>query len=241
MPEPVGVQPVVADRLVDQHQVADRVLGGADPAGRLHPDLAAVRLAVIPDRLEHHQGHRQGGGRAHLPGRGLDEVRPGQHRQPGGAAHVVQRDQLAGLQDHLEVGRVPAGLPHRGDLVEDQLVVPGQERAPVDHHVDLVGAGRDRRPHVGQLHLQAGPAAREGRWRRWPRGCRCPSPRPRRPQPGPGRRRPPRPSGRSGRPGRGAWPWRTSRAPCPGCPGPPGWSGRSSRSPGRAPAAWPWS
>src|ERR1700722_13688449 len=162
-PEPVGGQPVIAGRLVDQHQVEDGVLGRADPAGRLDPYLPAVRLAVVPDRLQHHQGHREGGRRAHLPGRGLDEIGPGQHRQPGGAAHVVQRDQLAGLQDHLEVGIVPADLVHRGDLVEDQPVLPGEERAAVDHHVDLVGARRDRRPDIGQLHVRAAPAAREGR------------------------------------------------------------------------------
>ena len=37
-----------------------------------------------------------------------------------------------------------AGGLHRDDLVEHLAVAPGQERAPVDHHVDLGGAGRDR-------------------------------------------------------------------------------------------------
>ena len=54
-----------------------------------------------------------------------------------------------------------AGFPDGGDLVEDLLVVPGEEGAAVDHHVHLVGAGRDRVLHVGQLDVQAGPAAGE--------------------------------------------------------------------------------
>ena len=54
-----------------------------------------------------------------------------------------------------------AGVPDGGDLVEDLLVAPGEEGAAVDHHVHLVGAGRNRVPHVGQLDVQAGPAAGE--------------------------------------------------------------------------------
>src|SRR5579875_2633442 len=167
--EPARVQPVLPRRLVDQHQVPDGVLGGADAAGRLDADLAAVRLAEVPHRLQHDQRHRQRGGRGDLAGGCLDEVGAGEHGQPRGAAHVVQRDKLAGLQDHLQAR--PAGLPgcsggvarlpDRGDLVVDGLVGPGQEGAAVDHHVDLVRARRDRRLHVGELDVQAGTAAGE--------------------------------------------------------------------------------
>src|ERR1700689_2549060 len=158
--EPAGVQPVLTRRLVDQDQVADGVLGGADAAGGLDADLAAVVLAEVADGLQHDQGHRERGGGGDLTGRGLDEVGARQHGQPRSAPHVVQRDQFAGLQDHLEMGSA-AGLLDRDDLVEDLLVAAGEEAAPVDHHVHLVGAGRDRVLHVGQLDVQAGPAARE--------------------------------------------------------------------------------
>ena len=84
-----------------------------------------------------------------------------------GAADVVVGLQLAGLEDHLEVGagsiRPGARFADRDDLVVHPLVVPGQERAPVDHHVDLVGAGLDRVLGVGQLHVERGAAARERR------------------------------------------------------------------------------
>ena len=96
-----------------------------------------------------------------------------------------------------------AGLVHGDDLVEDVQVVAGQERAAVDDHVDLVGAGRRRRPDVGELDVQAGPAGGERRWRRWRRGCRCPLPRPLATRPGRGRRRPPRPRGTVGSAGSG--------------------------------------
>ena len=175
-----------------------------------------------------------------LAGRGLDEVGAGEHAEPGGPAHVVVGDELAGLQDDLEV-RVAAGLLDGDDLVEHLEVAAGQEGAAVDHHVDLVGAGGDRVPRVGELDLEAGPAARErgGDAARRARRCRA-APRPP-PAPCPGRRRSRRPGGCRGPPGRAAGPWRTARAPCPGCPRPPAWSGRSSGSPGRSPTPWPWS
>ena len=98
-----------ADGLVDHDQVLDRVLGGPDAAGRLHADLPPGGGAEVADRLQHHQGHRQRRRDRDLAGGGLDEVAAGQHGQPGGPPHVVVGGQLAGLQDHLEVG-VPAGL-----------------------------------------------------------------------------------------------------------------------------------
>ena len=85
-----------------------------------------------------------------LAGRGLDEVGAGGHGQDRGATDVVERLELAGLEDHLEV-RLAAGLLDRDDLVEDRAVVAGQEGAAVDDHVDLVGARLDRRRVLGEL------------------------------------------------------------------------------------------
>src|SRR5580704_16715745 len=147
--EPVGIEPVLPRRLVDQNQIADGVLGGADAAGGLDADLAPVGRAEVPNGLQHDQGDRERGGRADLAGRGLDEVGAGQHGQPRGTAHVVQRDQLAGLQDDLEVGGIFDDFADGGDLVVDQLVVPGQEGAAVNDHVHLVGASLDRVLRVG--------------------------------------------------------------------------------------------
>ena len=56
-----------------------------------------------------------------------------------------------------------AGLPDLGDLLEDLEVAAGQERAPVDDHVDLVGAGLDGVLGVGELDVHRGPAAGERR------------------------------------------------------------------------------
>ena len=55
------------------------------------------------------------------------------------SAPASSASQLAGLQDHLEVRR-PARRLDRDDLLVDLKVASGQERAPVDDHVDLVGA-----------------------------------------------------------------------------------------------------
>src|SRR3712207_8069786 len=114
----------------------------SDAAGGRDADQPAGGGPEVPDRLHHHQAHRQGGRRGDLAGGGLDEVAAGEHRQPGGAADVVQGDQFAGLEDDLEV-RVPARLLHRDDLVEDVEVAAGEEGAAVDDHVDLVGRSEE--------------------------------------------------------------------------------------------------
>src|SRR4051794_6871204 len=159
--EQVGGEPVGPGGLVDQHQVLHGVLCRPDAAGGLEADLPARGGAEVADRLEHDQADRQGRGGGDLAGGGLDEVATGQHRDPGGAADVVQRDQLTGLEDHLQ-GRRSAGLLHRHDLVVDVEVPAGEERAAVDHHVDLVGTVGDGVLYVGDLDGAAGAPAGKG-------------------------------------------------------------------------------
>ena len=57
------------------------------------------------------------------------------------------------------MGGAARGL-HPLDLLEHLAVAPGEERAAVDHHVDLVGAGVDGEADVGQLARPSAP----GRW-----------------------------------------------------------------------------
>ncbi len=61
------------------------------------------------------------------------------------------------------VAVVRAGGLDGGDLVVDLGVAPGQERATVDDHVDLVGTGVHGVPRVSELHRKAGATGREGR------------------------------------------------------------------------------
>ena len=145
MPVEVGRQPVGAERLVHLDEVLDRVLRGADAAGRLHADPRPVSswTSRIASSITSCDRQRRGAGE--LAGRGLDEVGAGGHREQRRAAHVVVRAELADLEDHLQV-RVAAGLLHVHDLVEDLRVAAGEERAAVDHHVDLVGAELRPRP-----------------------------------------------------------------------------------------------
>jgi hypothetical protein len=79
------------------------------PAGFM-PMLAAGLEVEIADRLEHHQHDARRRRRLDLAGRGLDEVGAGLHGELRRAAHVVVGDELAGLEDDLEV-RVAARLP----------------------------------------------------------------------------------------------------------------------------------
>ena len=80
-------------------------------------------------------------------------------------ADVVERAQFAGFQDHFQV-RGAAGFFHRGDLVEDVVVIAGQEMPAADDHVDLVGAFADRVARVVELDVQRILARRENRSRR---------------------------------------------------------------------------
>ena len=141
-------------------EVLDRLLRGADPARRLHPDDAAGLVVDVADRLEHAERHGQRRGGVDLAGRRLDEVGAGGHREQRRAADVVVRAELAGLEDHLQV-RGAAGLLHLDDLVVDLGVAAGEERAAVDHHVDLVGAERNRLTHIRELDRERRLAGRE--------------------------------------------------------------------------------
>ena len=131
------------------------------PPAAFTPTWRPVWAAEVADGLEHHERDREGGGGGDLAGRGLDEVGAGQHGQPRRPADVVVGGQLAGLEDDLEVG-VAAGRPGGDDLVVDVEVAAGQEGAAVDDHVDLVGAGLDGGPGVGQLDVERRPARGEG-------------------------------------------------------------------------------
>src|SRR5690606_42153077 len=62
--------------------------------------------------------------------------------------------ELAGLEDHFEVD-IPAGLLDPSDLVEDLEVLPRQECAPVDDHVDLVRPVGDDHPGLLDLQLRS--------------------------------------------------------------------------------------
>ena len=156
-----GVIQVGAQRLVEDAEVLDRLLRGPDPAGGLHPDDAPGLVVDVADHLEHAERHRQRRGRAHLAGRGLDEVGAGRDREQRGAADVVVGAELAGLEDHLQM-RGAARLLDPDDLVDDLRVAAGEEGAAVDHHVDLVGAELDRLAHVGELDVDRRLAGREG-------------------------------------------------------------------------------
>ena len=137
---------------------------------------------------------------------------PGLHRDHRGVADVVVGAELGRLQDHLEV-RVAAVLLDRDDLLHHAGVVAGQERLARDHHVDLVGAGRDRVLGVAELGFERDLAGGKAGGHGWPSSLRCrgapPRPWPR----AAGTRRSRRPIGISGIVGAGHTPlahrWRT--------------------------------
>src|ERR1017187_6489331 len=51
--EPVGAEPIIADRFAHQYQVTHGVFRGANTAGGLDADLAAGRVAEVAHGLQH--------------------------------------------------------------------------------------------------------------------------------------------------------------------------------------------
>ena len=90
---------------------------------------------------------------------------PARIAEPARPPHVVVGVELAGLEDDLEARvaavRPAAGLLDGHDLLEDLAVLPGQEGAAVDHHVDLVRAGGHGVRGVRELDPQRGASAGE--------------------------------------------------------------------------------
>ena len=140
----------------------ERLLARPDAARGLHPDLDARCEPMVADRLEHAERHGRRGRGQDLARRGLDEVGSGRDREVGRAADVVVRLELARLENDLQLGLTARFLDRR-DLVEDLAEVAREERAAVDHHVDLVRASRHRALDVRDLHGQRRAARRKRR------------------------------------------------------------------------------
>ncbi len=100
--------------------------------------------------------------RCHLSRGGLDEVRAGGHGEVRGLPHVVVRLELSGLQNHLQAS-VAGGVLDGQDLRRDLAVVACEERPAVDHHVDLIGAHRDRPARVFDFDRQGHESRRKPR------------------------------------------------------------------------------
>src|SRR5438552_246692 len=90
-------EPVVAQRLLDQHEPVQRGLRGRDAARDLHADDSAGALRVVADGLEHDERHTGGRAAGGLAGRGLDEVGAGLHGEHRGVPNVVVGAELSGL------------------------------------------------------------------------------------------------------------------------------------------------
>src|SRR5687768_3536130 len=73
-PEQVRRHPVGPERLVQQHEVLDRLLALPDAAGDLDPDAVPGLVEEVARRLHHAQRGRELGADRDLAGRGLDEV-----------------------------------------------------------------------------------------------------------------------------------------------------------------------
>ena len=119
-----GVEPIVADRLVDQHEVARSPPSCVrmPPAG-LTPTWRPVASRKSRTASQHDQRDRQRRGRLHLAGAGLDEVAAGEHREPAMPAARCRRSRARRSRGSPSGAAVAAGRLHLHDLVEHVEVV----------------------------------------------------------------------------------------------------------------------
>ena len=158
--EQVRLQPVVAELLLYQRQIGQRILGGGDAPGGLVADDMAGHFAIIADGAQHHQCHRQRGVGALLAGGGLDEIGAGHHRHPRGTSDVAQGLQVAGGEDGLHM-RGAAGFPAGLHFVVERGPIAGQDVLAGDDDVDLFGAIGDGRLDLLQPRGKRRQACRE--------------------------------------------------------------------------------
>ena len=159
-PEQVGAQPAVAQLFLHQIQVLERILRGANAAGRLEADRVAGLLEVLADHPAHHDAERNRRVHAFLAGRRLDEVGAGLHRDHARPRDVAERRQLAGGENRLHV-RVAAGLAEAAHLVVQRLVVAREHVRARDDDVDLLRAGGHARADLLDALLDRAQARRE--------------------------------------------------------------------------------
>ena len=134
-----GRHPARPERLVQHDQVLDRLLGGPDPPAGFIPTCRPVAFSKsrIASSMTSVTGSVAAGWT--LPVEVLMKSAPAAMARIAGSPDLVVRLELAGLEDHLEVG-VATGLLDLDDLVEDGRVVARSGSAAVDDHVDLVRA-----------------------------------------------------------------------------------------------------
>ena len=117
----------------------DRKLGLRYATRGLHAYHAARFAVKVPDCLQHHERNLHRRRRLDLARRRLDEVRARVHCQHAGALYAIERAQLAGFENDLQVS-VAASVFDGCDLVKHATVFALQKRATRNHHVDLIGA-----------------------------------------------------------------------------------------------------
>src|ERR1700722_3775584 len=72
--EEIGLHPRHAELLLHEDKPGERILGRAQAACRLEPDVNAGALTIIAERPEHHEAHRKSGVEVLLRGGRLEEV-----------------------------------------------------------------------------------------------------------------------------------------------------------------------
>ena len=84
---------------------------------------------MVANGLQHDQRYRHRCRRLDFAGRSLDEIGAGVHGKHAGLAYLIERTQFAGFEDDFQVGAA-AGIPDRGNLIENIAVIATQECAP---------------------------------------------------------------------------------------------------------------
>ena len=141
-----------------------RVLGGADAARGLEADVVARRVAIVAERAQHDEAHRQRRVDILLACRGLDEIGARLHGDHARSIDIAEGLEFAGGEDRLHV-RLAAGFAHRRHLVVKRRPVAVEDVGAADHDVDFTGALADGVADFGepqrQRHEAGGKAGRD--------------------------------------------------------------------------------
>ena len=156
----IRLHPAPTQFIPKEREIEKRILGFADPPGRLVADAVAGDGVIGADSPNHRQRYRQRSIHAFLAGRCLDEIRPRHHADKRGPRDIAQRPQLTRCKDRLDMG-LPAGVTKGLHFLIKRLPVSGQHMSARDDDINLRGTGLDAFLDLGNAQMQGGKARRK--------------------------------------------------------------------------------
>ena len=130
-------KPLVAQHLLKDTEILERLLRRTYSTGGLDPSLETKLIVVLLDDRGHDVDRLGRGAGVALAGRGLDEVCVAEESKNGCLNDILGRLEGTGLKDHLQ-DHILSSLSLLLQQVTDGLVVTGEESAHRKDDIDLL-------------------------------------------------------------------------------------------------------